>query len=356
MKIARRLGCCVLTLAAASLAPAAEDAADEAAEAYEAAVTAYMDGAWSELPDALREALRCRTRMTPKQRADLAYVRSMLPGFRPAWWKSCKSTSSERIRARIWNRNIVASYVPADAPGMNAQVRPGGRMAITVSWNPSLVDSTTPQGGRLANRHDLTRGDIGEVIVWRQLGYSYMAASLPGKTLLSLYNENQHLYQHLQMFFANLTSMYHCSPKARRTAMLLYAGTLTRPDSASEAYVRSVRALASLMTAVVLAEPKAWPSVKLPMTVPGKQTEKRVGTALLNDVDPGWTLAEDRALREVLMAFFRTNAQGAFRSRGRLILPNRHVFMLMEPDDREHQAKRDAWVKARLTDAIDQGN
>lgn len=336
------------TPAKAAAKPKTADA--QAKQAYEAVVEAYMNSKWGDLKTQLRSSGRFAARMTASQRADLAYIRKVAVEYRPPWWKSCRSTAKRTIRARIWGKNIVANYVPADKPSMSGQVV-GLRMVITVSWNPSFVGSTVAEKGRLAEHHGITKGDLGEVIVWRQLGYSYLSESLPIRRVMALYNGNRHLYQHLQALFANLTSMYHSSPKARRTAMLIHGSTLHAPGKSAEAYVRSCRAISSLLLAVVLAEPKKWPSIKLPYTLDGDGVERQVSTYVYNHVEPTWTLAEDRAFRNELRSFFRTNAARSLRNRGKLVLPNRTVFMLMEPDDRPFQAKRDEWVKKQVEKA-----
>jgi len=327
-----------------------EQAKASATEAYDEVVHAYLNSQWTELKEAQRAVSRFTTYLTAGQRADLLYIRKVAPEFRPPWWRTCKSTVSRRIRAKVWGRNLVAKYTPADKPDMSGKINAMGRMETTVFWNPSLVDSTASEKGRTAARHGLTTGNIGEFVVWRQLGLSYITSSLPVKTVMGLYNDNKHLYQHLQWFYGNVTSLYHCSPKARRAAMLVHATTL-QDASAAEAYLRSCRAVSSLFTAIVLAEPSQWPSVQLPHSIPDQAAEATTGLALYRSLQPTWTLAEDRAFREALRKFFRANGERVLKSRGRLVLPNRMGFMLMEPDDRKFQANRDQWVKQQLEKA-----
>jgi len=328
------------------------DAKAAAKAAYDNVVDAYMNSRWPELPKAQREAYRQTTRMTAEQRADVSYIRKTAPEFRPPWWKACKSTVQTKIRAKIWGRTILADFVPADRASVDGTINGMQRMQIKVSWNPSLVDNTSPQGGRVGGLHGLHRGDIGEVIVWRQLGQGYITVSLPIKTILALYRENRHLYQHLQAFYSNLTSMYHCSPKGRRAGMLLHASTLQGNASASEASMRSCRAIASLFAAIVLDDTSKWPSVKLPYSTPEENVEKKASEYILANFEPTWTLDEDRAFRTALRSFFRTNGERALKNRGKLMLPNHTVFMLMEPDDRTFQAQRDQWVAKQLAKAV----
>ena len=335
---------------ASAAPPSAEHTRKAATDAYDKVVEAYLHSRWADLKKAQQAASRQGAGLSATQRADLRYIHKTAPEYRPAWWATCKSTVPRRIVARVWGRGLVANYVPADKPDMSGRVNAMGRMETTVFWNPSMVDSTTAEKGRTAERHGLTTGDLGEFVVWRQLGLSYVTTALPVKTVMSLFNENKHLYQHLQWFYGNVTSLYHCSPKARRAAMLMHVATLQNVNSA-EAYLRSCRALSSLFTAIVLAEPSKWPSVKLPYSVPDQTIEAKTGLALYSSLKPTWTLAEDRAFREALRTFFRANGQRALKGRGLLVLPNRMGFMLMEPDDRKFQAKRDQWVKQQLEKA-----
>ena len=333
-------------------APAAEEAARrEATAAYEEAAKAYLNSRWTELKEALPAASRHTTRMTAQQRADLVYIRNTAPTFRPAWWKACKSTTEAKFRATIWGRSMVIDYAPSDHMSITPRVD-NQRMKVTLKlgWNPSQVDSSKPAAGSLAARHGLTEGDLGEVRVWRQIGCSYMTECLPLMTVVELHNNHQHIYWHLLYFYGNLTSMYHCSPKARRTALLMYSSEMKQKGS-PEGYLRACRAISALFLTSVLADPSKWPSVNLPYDVPEGLTEEKTSAHVCGNIEPTWTIAEDRAWREALASFFRVNRERALRGRGAVLLPNKTVFMLMEPDDRKYQDKRDAWVKERLQKA-----
>jgi len=341
----------VLPARAWAQAPAAKA---KAKEVYERLVGAYLNSDWKELREAQRDVSRLGSSLTSKQRADIAYVRKMAPTYRPAWWKACKSTTKKRFRAKIWNRAFIANYEPAQQPSMNAEYNSFlRRLTIIVRWNPSLVDNPAPQAGKLAKEHGLTKGDIGEVYVWQYLGYSYITVSLPINTVLDLYQKHKHLYTHVQEFYAYLTSMYHCSPRARRAAMLMHLTTL-QGQAGSEASRRACRAISSLFLAEVLADPKKWPSVKLPWSIPEENVERSTALFVYANISPDWTLDEDRALLETIRKFVRSNGEQVLRAKGRVQLPNKLVVMLIEPDDREFQAKRDAWVKKQLEKVLGQ--
>ena len=322
-----------------------------AQEAYDKVAEAYLNSQWAELKQAQIEAASHARGFTPPQRIDIAYIRKTAPEFCPPWWKLCKSTTPTQIRPTIWGREVTVSFVPASKPDTSTQLDSGKR-TITVNWNPSLIDSLKPVEGTLGLRHKLTTGDMGEVVVWQQLGLSYISAFLPTNTLVTLYKENRHLYEHLQAFYGNLTGLYHCSPKARRLGMLLHGDILAGNRESSEGGVRACRAISAMFTSMVLADPKKWPSINLPFSVPPENIEAKTGAYLYSNVEPTWTVAEDKAFRDAVRDMFRNNGDRALRNRGAILLPNRMGFMLMEPDDRQLKVKREAWIKARLEKAI----
>ena len=345
------LGVLWMPALAAAAPQAAAAGKQEATAAYQEVANAYMNSRWAALKEAQRAAGRHVTHMTAKQRGDLAYVRKTAPAFRPPWWKACKSTKEVKFHATIWGRSMMIDYTPSDRPTVLPWVDQQRRkVALKLSWNPSLVDNATAKGGSLAGKHGVTEGDLGEVVVWQQIGCSYMTECLPLMTVVELHNNHKHIYWHLLYFYGNLTSMYHCSPKARRTAMLIYAGEMKARGSA-EGYLRACRAISALFLTTVLADPSRWPSVKLPPSVPEGQVEEKTGIHAFQNVEPTWTVAEDKAWREALLEFFKVNRERALRGRGTVLLPNKTVFMLMEPDDRKFQARRDAWVTEQLQKA-----
>jgi hypothetical protein len=59
-------------------------------------------------------------------------------------------------------------------------------------------------------------------------------------------------------------------------------------------------------------------------------------------LDANWTLAEDRAMRELVHKVIATKGDAIFRGRGDVPLPNNLSFKLMVSEDRELQKKRDA--------------
>ena len=334
--------CCWVVLAVAAAgggrAVAGEEGKDDANQCYEEFVRAYLDSNWSELKALERKIVRLGVHLTARQRSDVAYVRKTAPTYRPSWWKACKGTRKAKFRATVWRRPILVNYAPANKPNMQPSVNERRQIEVTVSWNPSRVDSTGKVGKDPGKAHGLTHGDEAEVHIWQLLGHSYMPVTLPARTVATLYNDHRHVFDHVQYFYATATGVYHSSPRARRAAMLIAMNGL-KGYGGDEAYLRSCCAISSLFVATVLADPAKWPSVPLPDKPPAGGAERKTAMHMLEKLSPEWTLAEDRALREAVRAL---------RSRGRVQLPNKTVFMLMKPDDAAAQAQRNAWVRKQL--------
>ena len=326
--------------------------ADRTAEAervagacYDAIVKAYMNGQWDGLDEELGKYSRHSLRMTPQQRKDVLYIRKTAPEYRPSWWKACKSTSKTSFRAKTWGRPMTAWYEPAEKPSWTGTDK-SGRIVMTLSWDPDLVDNTDRAGGSLAEIHGFTRGNMGEVLVWRHLGYVFMTDRLPLKQVIELHKGHKMLFEHLQEFYALMTSMYHCSPKARLAAMMMQLDALRGKSYVADR--RGTAAVGALVLAHMLAEPTKWPNVRFPPEPLAKEVELSTIIHVYERIKPEWSLAEDRALREMIGTFFRKNAENVLRRKGEVPLPNKLSVKLMAVADRELQAKRDAWVTAQL--------
>jgi hypothetical protein len=323
----------------------------EVEECHKKAVEVYMRGKWDALPAALKAAERQPTLLTPQQRLDLAYMRRTAAEFRPTWWNSCKSSVKVSFQARIWDRPITANFVPADKPGWSANADTHRKtITVTISWQPGMVDDTKEVEGELAKRHGLASGDIGELLVWLHLGYNYMLNALPLDQVTLLFTDHKLLFDHVQDFYALLTCVYHCSPRARLATFMLELGPLGI-KSDRESQVRAACAMGSIFISEVLADPSKWPSVHLPPTVPDKNVEQATIAYVLENLDAGWSLAEDRAFRELIHNFMTAKGEQVLRGRGEVVLPSKLTLKLVATDDRDLQKKRDAWVAERLTKA-----
>jgi len=342
--------------------PAAQTTADtrsaaqkSAEEYYHKVVDAYMTGAWKNLDELLKLRLRRQGQLTREQRADLAYVDKMADEHRPKWWKACMSTSNKSFRARIWGRSFTANYMPSEMLGVQAAVGiRRGKIMVIVSWRPNMVDNPRPLGGALAKRHELSKGNLGEVIVWHELGHNYITNFLPLRHVIELYNNHNLLFHHLQEFYADMTALYHCSPRSRRTALMFRLSAIDANREA-ECHTRGALTIGSVVLAEFLASPDDWPSVHFPPEVPAKDVERMTLIYVYENFDKNWTLAEDRALREVVSKLNHAQGERMLRKKGELALCNDLKVNVMEPSDREFKLQRDQWVADRLKALIASG-
>jgi len=271
----------------------------DAAAAYQELATAYLADDWDALPGLLKSTRRHQRFLTREQRSDVAYIQKTAKEFRPKWWSKCSSSSNISFKAELWNRPLMANYMPTRALGAQSVQAEGevrvdrrGRVErritklnVIVTWKPSLVDSTTPATGRLAEAQHVRQGDLGEVIVWHELGHSYITNYLPMDQVIELYRQHALLFGHLQEFYADLTALYHASPHARRVTLMLRLDGLDHYDE-SEPHARASHAIGALVLHEVLAHPDAWPSFHFPPAVPKRQVELNSIIYLYEHMDP----------------------------------------------------------------------
>jgi hypothetical protein len=341
---------------------------EQAATAYRELADAYLANDWDALRDLGSTARKNLKFMDRQQRMDIKYIQRNAKDFRPKWWSKCSSSSNISFNAELWNRPLLANYMPTRTLGaqmvqaeMEVRVDRRGRVErkitklnVIVSWKPSLVDSNTPGTGKLAELHDMKQGDLGELIVWHELGHSYITNRLPMEHVIQLYDQHAMLFNHLQEFYADLTALYHTSPRARRVTLMLRLDSLDYYDD-SEPHARASHAIGSLILYEVLANPDDWPSFHFPPAVPEQQVELNTIIYLYEHMDPKWSVKEARALRELAGKFIKKSGEKTLRSRGVMPLPNKHKFSLMGGQDHEFQATRDAYVAQQLQALIDSG-
>ena len=288
-----------------------QQAADEA---YAALTEAYLTSDWDVIEKqevAIRRHLRF---LTPQQRQDVTYIRKHHKDFAPNWWRACSSVSATQFPAEIWGRKFVANYEPGQGLGVQrvhglgeyVRTRRGYEYKITglkvvVMWRPGMVDDPNPLPGNLSERMGYTRGDLAEVIVWHELGHNYLTNALKVAHVVDLYENHQVLYAHLQEFYADLTSLYHCSPRSVRAACQFRLQGLDYYDD-DEEHNRGAHAIGSMLLMEMLNAPEAWPSVHFPPSVPAKQVELNTIIYVYEHWDPRWTVAETRRLREFVGA------------------------------------------------------
>jgi hypothetical protein len=229
-----------------------------------------------------------------------------------------------------------------------------GRLLVIVSWRPAFVDSPKPLKGWLAEAHGLTQADLAEVIVWHELGHNYVTLNLSLRDAIELYSNHRMLFEHVQEFYADLTSLRHASPRACRMALMTRLSELYRYNE-REPHTRAAHGLGSLMLSEWLANPDDWPMVHFPPEVPEEHIERETIKYIYEHFDPKWSPAEYFALCRFIDRWVRTSGNRVLRGRGEVRLANRLEMKLMVGDDRDLQSKRDEWVAERLAKIIADG-
>lgn len=341
------------------------EAANAAQAMYDQLSTAYLTNDWAEVARLSREARRHRRGFSREQRANVDYITRNYESYRPDWWDNTSRTDENSFEAEIWGREFWANYYPTDELGLQAVIpetrfnRDTGEVEIVdlkviVTWKPHLVDNEDPAGGRLSKMHDFRMGDLAEFIIWHELGHNYITENVPMAANIELYEDYSDLYSTLHEYFADLTALYHCSPRARRVVLMFRLTELDAYDP-NESHRRGEHAIGAILLADMLENPDAWPSVHFPPAVPQDQIELNTIIYIYEHLDTEWSVAQDTRLREFAEEYIMEHGERTFRSKGEVRLPNRLTFNLMAGDDREDQAERDQWVKEKLEALIASG-
>jgi|GEM_PF-1415433 len=355
--LALSLGAAVV---AAPTAPARADAAaglqaarDEAGKFHQKLLDEYMHSRWSDLEGSLKDWSKHNIYLTAAQRADVSYINQMFKEHRPSWWSQARSSTPVTFTATIWKKSFKANYMPSGMVGAQQVigVDPQGNLLVVVSWQPHMVDSPKKARDEPAASHALTEGDLAEAIIWHELGHNYITRFLPAEHVKILYERYFMLFAALQEFYADATSLYHCSPQGRKALLFARAPGFLYAEETDPHY-RGSYALSALLLSWVLEEPKSWPSFRLPGKVPPEDVERRTIYYMYTHLSPAYTLAEDRRLREQVGKFMWSNGADILRRKGTLTLPNRQTFKLMPGDDRDFAPKREQWIKEKLQAAI----
>ena len=347
---------CVSTCLAAD-AKDEQAATVEAQNSYEQLVDVYMHFDAKAWDAACKDSLKFNSAFTARQKADMSYMRRSAQEYRPDWWKNTKSSSSVSFQVAVWGKPpFMANYKPSAGLGYSGifAFDEAGRPVIVLSWQAHVVDSTKPLEGDAAAAHQMKEGDEAEAIIWHELGHNFVSLGFDLNQLIDLYTNHEILYNSLQEFYADTTALYHCSPPGRKATLLIRIMGLHWNDVNDE-HVRGSMGIGSYLLATLLSDPAKWPSFHLPTMVPEADPERKCILYMYEHLDPGYTLDEDRNLRELIGNLFHRQGASIFRSKGTIALPNRLEYKMTASEDRDLQVKRDAWVAAELKKAIDSG-
>ena len=131
-------------------------------------------------------------------------------------------------------------------------------------------------------------------------------------------------------FRATLTGTYYGLPRVRRWALFL--SVLWHLDKYDNDPARmSRKAIASMLVAEVVEHRQKYPSINLPDEVPSENTESKLALQIKDWIEThGWTLAEDRSLREAIKKFALANTRNVLQT-GKVTLAN-GLFVNLDPD------------------------
>ncbi len=323
---------------------------------YDAMTASFKDADWKAFKKH-KDAVKLEYKsLTPKQRLNVAYMRDTAFDCQPKWWPSVSSLKPTSFKPSIWNKTFGANYIPSRTLGVQVPigVTADGKLAIVVSWRPDLVGDHRLLQGDLARMHQFKRRHLAEIVVWHELGHNYISVFLPTDAVFELYQRYGMLFHHLQEFYADMTALHHCSPKSRLLTLMFRLDSLSLYDR-TEQHTRAAHAIGSILLTEFMTNPDKWPSVHFPPYLPKHSTELSTIIYMYERLSTNWTLEEDKALRQLAERFIKRNGNTIFRRQGKITLPNRLNFELLAAKDKEHQAKRDAWVEAKLKQLIKTG-
>jgi hypothetical protein len=345
--------------AATALAHPGVDGQDHTHPEYEAMIEAFMSGNTDDMEAKIRAVRRNMSDLSVQQRKDYAFVNQQWNHIRPDWWDATKHHSNNSFRATMWNKRFSANYMPSEQLGLQAPIAidpKTRRLIVIVTWRPQMVDSPKPLNGWLARQHDLKQGSLAEVIIWHELGHNYVTLHLPAAQALDLFQNHLMLYQHVQEFYADMTALRHASPVSARTTLMFRLRELSRYNERAQ-HTRAAHAVGAILLTEWLTNPDKWPMVRFPGEAPEENVELETIKYCYTHLAPKWSLAEYVELRDCIDRWMRTGRKGdlVLKQKGRVKLDNGLEMMLIAPEDRDWQPRRDAWVSKKLAEIIKAG-
>ena len=306
--------------------------------AYPKLVDAYMKSDIEALEKLLASDLGA---LTDEQKKDVAYIRSALAECRPSWWKIAKAGQKAPINVQVWGRPLDVTYDPASKDGLTFSFTPSAKKFV-VTWPAGEMDSADK------GEYGFLKGDQVAVTLWGRLG---MASAINNVDLKAVAQGGQPAnlrFNRYIDFRGNLAALYYTTPAARRYALHIYLASFMDKYGKGP-LVNTRRAVGAFLLSELLAQPSAYPSLKLPKALKTDQSEQELATHFKHAINRGstWTIAEDRAFREALKAFAAANDRTVFETQ-QLTLPNKLTLSLDDKEDAPLRTKRNQWVKAQF--------
>lgn len=336
------VGGTVVAIRATSAAPPAVPAtAPSEARLHDHLVELYLDAKWDDLEPLLAAKVKEINALPAPQKADVLYIRQAVAECRPAWWKQCKTGKKTSFRATVWNRTFAAVYDPNNKLGVHVQ-SVNGQVTITLGWAAEDMDNPAEA------EHGFTKADLSQLGAWTVLGNAEGWSLVPAGSLVGLDEKGKAHFTRFLEFRGNVAGAYYGTPRARRWGFFLgllgYSG-----KHAGDAAGPSRRAMGAMLLAEVVGNRAKYPSISMPTPAPADDVEAKLAEHVRDWIEHhSLTLAEDQALREAIKAFAAANGREVQKT-NTIVLPNK-LHTSLDPDlDKPERAKRDAWLKAHLS-------
>jgi hypothetical protein len=308
-----------------------------AKEAYDKLVSQYMAGQWDDLETSIKANPHLYVKLTTPQKADWDYINQTLTECHPAWWNQAKSGKLTQIKMSVFGTSLTALYDPTQKQSMNASFN-GDVKTFKLGWVAAEMDNPDQA------EHGFTKGELAGDGVWSTLGEAAAYSQLSQQALMSVSSEDDKtkLFRVLD-FRGAVTAAYYGTPRMRQWWYFL-ALHYYRPEYEKQPNVMSRKALGAMFVAELAAHPRLYPSIKLPVVPYDEGAEEQMVTSVHDRIEKhGWTLAEDKLIRDATKAFALANS-AVIRTGGPVQLANGLQVSLDPAADAALRVKRDQWL------------
>ena len=339
-----RAGWLLIVLAAGTVVLAqTPSVAPTPGEPFHRLLNAYLGGKWDEVEDMFTGSGRELQAVPQSEQPKVNYMRQSLSECRPGWWKRCKAGEKFAFSPNVWGRAVPATFDPAaQSPVQWSLFR--GQLSWTVMWPTTVTDNPIAAG------RGFSKDDLFNLNVWSTLGRAEAWSAIPLEAQTNLKEDAKVLLMRYLDFRSNVTDVYYATPHSRRWGLWLCLVMYVDENVANP--VRTAReAVAAMFMNEVVANPAKYPSIHLPKAFPADDTEEKLAWELRLWIEKhGWTLEEDKYLRDAFAAFAKANGRQA-HLRGQITLANGLSVALDPEKDKLLRRKRDLWLKSKF-DAI----
>lgn len=303
----------------------------------------YLDGKWEELEKELGVSSKEIEALSAAQQADVAYIRKVFTECRQPWWKQCKKGKKVEIRPSVWGHSLRFWFDPAGTGGVQLTTS-GPVKVLAVSW--TLADMDNPEHAE----HGFSKGDLCNLGVWSTIGVGSVWSQTSAQALINSNEADKLRLSRYQDFRGNVTALYYGTPKTRRWGVFLYLLSWMEKYNQMPT-VGSRKAAGAMILAELLTNTANYPSIPLPSELPAEGAEAILAEHVRNKIEKhGWTIAEDKSLRDAIKAFAAANETGVLTTQ-KVTLPNKLQVSLDPEADKRLNAKRDAWFKSQFDKA-----